>query len=75
MKTSVPKVFAGGDCVTGPAMLFLLCRVWRKYKAARPEFAPEGIRDVDTVLTTGEMIEMLKLARIDTGAVEFAEFD
>lgn len=47
----------------------------KKYEAARPEFAPEGIRDVDAVLTTGEMIEMLKLARIDTGAVELAEFD
>ncbi len=47
----------------------------KKHEAARPEFAPDGIRDVDSVLTTTEMIEMLKLARIDTGAVEFSEFD
>ena len=47
----------------------------KKYEAARPEFAPEGIRDVDAVLTTGEMMEMLKLARIDVAGVEPAEFD
>lgn len=47
----------------------------KKYEAARPEFAPNGIRDVDAVLTTGEMMEMLKLARIDTGAIEQTKFD
>jgi formate dehydrogenase major subunit len=47
----------------------------KKYEAARPEFAPEGIRDVDAVLTTSELLEMLKLARIDTKSVEPAEFD
>jgi formate dehydrogenase major subunit len=47
----------------------------KKYEAARPEFAPDGIRDVDAVLTTSELLEMLKLARIDTKSVEPAEFD
>jgi formate dehydrogenase major subunit len=47
----------------------------KKYEAARPEFAPDGIRDVDAVLTTSELLEMLKLARIDTKAVKPAEFD
>ncbi|MGE5671351.1 MAG: [FeFe] hydrogenase, group A, partial [Fibrobacterota bacterium] len=47
----------------------------KKYEAARPEFAPDGIRDVDAVLTTNELLEMLKLARIDTKSVEPAEFD
>jgi formate dehydrogenase major subunit len=47
----------------------------KKYEAVRPEFAPDGIRDVDAVLTTSELLEMLKLARIDTKSVKPAEFD
>jgi formate dehydrogenase major subunit len=47
----------------------------KKQEAARPEFAPEGIRDVDAVLTTMEMMEMLKLIRFDTASVKPAEFD
>jgi formate dehydrogenase major subunit len=47
----------------------------KKYEAARPEFAPDGIRDVDAVLTTTELFEMLKLARIDVKQVEPREFD
>ena len=37
----------------------------KKYEAARPEFAPGGIRDVDAVLTTTEFMEMLTMVRID----------
>ncbi len=47
----------------------------KKQEAARPEFAPGGIRDVDAVLTTMEMLEMLKLIRFDTTTVKPAEFD
>ncbi|HEX9048539.1 MAG TPA: [FeFe] hydrogenase, group A, partial [Verrucomicrobiae bacterium] len=47
----------------------------KKQEAARPEFAPGGIRDVDAVLTTMEMLEMLKLIRFDTKDVKPAEFD
>lgn len=47
----------------------------KKFEAARPEFSPDGIRDVDAVLTTTELIEMTSLARIDSKDVEFAEFD
>ena len=47
----------------------------KKHEAARPEFAINGNRDVDAVLTTVEFIEMLKLSRIDTSTVEFMEFD
>jgi iron only hydrogenase large subunit-like protein len=47
----------------------------KKQEAARPEFAPDGIRDVDAVLTTMEMLEMLKLIRFDTASVKPAEFD
>ena len=37
----------------------------KKYEAARPEFSRDGNRDVDAVLTTTELLEMLKLARLD----------
>lgn len=47
----------------------------KKFEAARPEFAPEGIRDVDAVLTSSEMIQMLNLKRIDASEIEPQEFD
>ncbi len=47
----------------------------KKYEAARPEFAHNKQRDVDAVLTSGEMLEMLKLARIDASEVQPQEFD
>lgn len=47
----------------------------KKYEAARPEFAPEGIRDVDAVLTSGEMLEMLELKRIGPSVIVPSEFD
>jgi iron only hydrogenase large subunit-like protein len=45
----------------------------KKAEAARPEFAEDGIRDVDAVLTTTELLEMIALRRIET--VEPMEFD
>ncbi len=47
----------------------------KKYEAARPEFTTEGFRDVDAVLTTAEMLEMVRLAHIDTKEVEPQQFD
>lgn len=47
----------------------------KKFEAARPEFAPDGIRHVDAVLTTSELFEMMKLTRIDAAEVEPTEFD
>lgn len=46
----------------------------KKYEAARPEFAPEGIRDVDAVLTTTEMLEMVNLLLIDPAEVVSQDF-
>src|SRR5680860_255488 len=37
----------------------------KKSEAARPEFAPEGIRDVDAVLTTTEFLEMTHMLRLE----------
>ena len=45
----------------------------KKHEAARPEFAVNGNRDVDAVLTTTELLEMVKLKRIED--FEPAEFD
>src|SRR5665647_1247645 len=45
----------------------------KKYEAARPEFAENKIRDVDAVLTTTELLEMIKLMRVEN--VVPMEFD
>lgn len=47
----------------------------KKYEAARPEFAPDGIRDVDAVVTTSEFIEMIEMVRLDPAAVQPSSFD
>ncbi len=47
----------------------------KKFEAARPEFAPDGIRDVDAVLTSAEMLEMVALKRIGKEEVVPQEFD
>lgn len=47
----------------------------KKYEAARPEFAPGGIRDVDAVLTTTEFMEMVEMVRIDPSAIAPDVFD
>ena len=47
----------------------------KKYEAGRPEFAPDGIRDVDAVLTSTEMLEMVELMRIDPAGIQACDFD
>jgi len=47
----------------------------KTYEAARPEFAPGGVRDVDAVLTTNEFLEIIDTVRIDPAAIAPAEFD
>jgi formate dehydrogenase major subunit len=47
----------------------------KKSEAAREEFAPDGIRDVDCVLTSSELIEMINLTFTDIKDVKPAEFD
>ncbi|KUO66976.1 MAG: hydrogenase [Gracilibacter sp. BRH_c7a] len=46
----------------------------KKYEAARPEFAPEGMRDVDAVLTSTEMLEMVEQKLIDPNDVVPQDF-
>ncbi|NCD21093.1 MAG: 4Fe-4S dicluster domain-containing protein, partial [Actinobacteria bacterium] len=47
----------------------------KKYEAGRPEFAPEGRRDVDAVLTTTELIEMVNMRRISRTEIVPQDFD
>jgi formate dehydrogenase major subunit len=47
----------------------------KKYEAARPEFATDGIRDVDAVLTTTEFGEMVDMVRLDAAEVVPSGFD
>jgi len=44
-------------------------------EADRPEFTHGGIRDVDAVLTSSQLLEMVNLKRIDTAEVIPQEFD
>jgi formate dehydrogenase major subunit len=47
----------------------------KKSEAAREEFEVAGIRDVDAVLTSSELIEMVDELRITKNAIEPADFD
>lgn len=47
----------------------------KKDEAARPEFAPDGIRDIDAVLTSIDMLEMFNQQRIDINEIITQEFD
>lgn len=47
----------------------------KKSEAARPEFETDGIRDVDAVLTSSEMLKMMEIMNISTDDVTLTEFD
>ncbi len=47
----------------------------KKYEAARPEFAPEGVRDVDYVVTTRELCKMFREAGVNLANLDDEEFD
>ena len=47
----------------------------KKYEAAREEFAVDGLRDVDAVLTTTEVLEMIDITKLDVDSVKPASFD
>jgi iron-only hydrogenase group A len=42
----------------------------KKFEAQRPEMAPDGIPDVDAVLTTRELAALLRMRGIDLGKLE-----
>jgi len=47
----------------------------KKYEAARPEFAPNGVRDVDYVVTTRELVRMFREAGINLANLGDEEYD
>ncbi len=47
----------------------------KKYEAARPEFAPNGVWDVDYVVTTRELGAMLHEAGVNLANLEDEEYD
>ena len=47
----------------------------KKYEAARPEFAPNGVRDVDYVVTTRELCKMFREAGVNLANMDDEEFD
>jgi len=47
----------------------------KKFEASRPEFAHEGVPDVDHVLTTRELAGMFKVAGIELSSLASEEFD
>jgi NADH-quinone oxidoreductase subunit G len=47
----------------------------KKYEAARPELGNDNMRDVDYVISTRELAQMLKEATIDFPNLEDADFD
>lgn len=47
----------------------------KKYEAARDEFTIDGLRDVDAVLTTTEILEMIDIMKLDIDSVRPASFD
>ena len=47
----------------------------KKYEAARPEFAPNGVRDIDYVVTTRELCKMFREAGVNLANLEDDEYD
>ncbi len=47
----------------------------KKYEAARPEFAPNGVWDVDYVVTTRELAAMLHEAGVNLANLEDEDYD
>jgi NADH-quinone oxidoreductase subunit G len=63
----------------GPGMKLAVISVMpctaKKFEAARPEFAKDGVQDIDVVLTTQELAGMIREAGIQLEELEPASFD
>ncbi len=77
MGTTVKKHFAAREDISldNLYVVSIVPCMAKKAEAARPEFAPEGLRDVDAVLTTTEFLEMVQMLRLEKEDIEPAEFD
>ena len=47
----------------------------KKYEAARSEFAPNGVRDIDFVLSTRELVRMLREAGVNLAEMDDERYD
>ena len=47
----------------------------KKYEAARPEFAPGGVKDVDYVITTRELVRLLREAGVNLANLDDEDYD
>lgn len=47
----------------------------KKYEAARPEFARDGVRDVDFVISTRELVKMFREVGVNPAELADEEFD
>jgi formate dehydrogenase major subunit len=47
----------------------------KKDEATRKQFVKDGVRDVDAVLTTSELFEMINKTKIDTASIDPQEYD
>jgi len=70
---AVMKQYFARQLKVRPEMLYFVsvmpCNA-KKYEAGRPEFSPDGIPDVDRVMTTNDLIEMFTERHVDPRAVE-----
>lgn len=49
--------------------------VAKKFERSRPEFAKDGVSDVDIVITTRELAHLIRYANINFAALEESDFD
>ena len=56
-------------------MVSVMPCIAKKYEATRKEMEADGIKDVDSVITTRELARMIKEANIDFNSLEDANFD
>ncbi len=78
MFAAITKTYLADKLAIDPADIVLVsvmpC-VAKKYEAARSELSHEGLRDVDYVITTRELANMIKEAGINFQHLEDSDFD
>jgi len=75
---AIAKTFYAEQSGISPEKIFVVsimpC-VAKKYEGARTEMSASGQRDVDAVLTTKELVKMIKHGYLDLAKLEESEFD
>jgi len=75
---AVMKQYFAKELDLAPGLLYFVsimpCNA-KKYEAGRPEFTTEGLRDVDSVLTTNDVIAMFAERHVDPASIQPGEVD